>query len=603
MTLSLCCLTLTACVEGGSPDASSERSPGDTSVAESATDPFTLFLEGYWEDYIELNPWLATLSGDSRYNDRFTWLDVFPSHRIQVRLLHERYLSELSEFDREGLTEQQKLSYDVFARHQELALEGLEFPEWFMPLDNQVRDPYGLYARWGSGAGLQPFRTTEDYRNWYKRLAGIDEFTDAAISNMREGLRQGYSRPRHVMENVLSIVDSVLEEDVEQSLYWGSIRSMPAQISENQRVALTEEYRTLLADRVMPAYRTMSDFLREEYIPACRESAGLLDLPNGRAWYAHLVKLLTSTSLSPPEIHEIGQDEMARIRLEMDAVRAELGFDGSLTEFYEHLRQDDRYYYSTEDEVLAEFAEIRGRVKQALPPLFDLAPTATYVIRPVAENLGNSDVPAFYTRPSLDGSRPGVFWVNTNNLRAIPRYITEALFLHEAEPGHHFQISIAQAVDGLPAFRTYGFETAYAEGWALYVEDMGRELGMYADPLQYYGKLAAENRNAMRLVVDTGLHYFGWTREQAVDYMVRNSSFDRQYMENEVERYMADPAQSLAYKVGQLAISDLRRKAATALGDRFDVKTFHRQILIDGPLPIEVLERKIDDWLARVRGP
>ncbi|MDX1385769.1 MAG: DUF885 domain-containing protein, partial [Thermoanaerobaculia bacterium] len=342
----------------------------------------------------------------------------------------------------------------------------------------------------------------------------------------------------------------------------------------------------------------LRDFIRDEYIPACRESVALSALPDGEAWYAYQVKTMTTTDMTPDEIHQFGLDEVARIHGEMRQVMAEVGFEGELQDFFAHLEQDERFYFTDAQELIQGYEELRARVQAALPAMFDIAPKTGYEVKPVPEYMAESSAGAFYQPDTPDGSRKGAFFVNTHNLKAQPRFSMMTLSIHEAEPGHHFQISIAREIEDLPGFRRFGGGSAYFEGWALYAESLGRELGLLDDPYDYYGRLSDELLRAMRLVVDTGLHHKGWSRQQAIDYMLESSSMAESDVIAEVERYIAFAGQALAYKVGQREISSLRAEAEAALGEDFDIRAFHRAVLIDGALPLMVLERKMDEWLA-----
>jgi uncharacterized protein (DUF885 family) len=342
----------------------------------------------------------------------------------------------------------------------------------------------------------------------------------------------------------------------------------------------------------------MRDFLRDEYLPAAREGVGMMHLPEGRDWYAYNVRVQTTTELDPEAIHQFGLQEVARILEEMNAVRVQVGFRDDLPAFFKHLQNDDQFYFKTEEEALQAYRDVQARINPALPKLFDIFPKADYEVRPVEAFRAESAAGASYQAPTPDGSRPGVFYLNTFNLKAQPNFLVETLSIHEASPGHHFQIAIQQEVDSLPAFRRFGGYTAFAEGWALYAESLGKELGLFTDPYQWYGRLSDEQLRAMRLVVDTGLHYYGWTRQEAIDYMLANSSMAESDVVAEVERYIVMPGQALSYKIGQRVIRELREEAEAELGERFDVRAFHRQVLVDGALPMGVLQTKIREWIA-----
>ncbi len=554
-------------------------------------------VERYWEDLLLLNPLLATAVGDDRHDDRLPNF-LSAEHRGELRAHAERYLRELAKLDRARLAGQDRLSHDVLRHDLELQLEGLGFPEWMIPV-HQFGDGFTFVAMLASGKSIQPFRTPKDYDNFHARLGQALPIFDQAIANMREGVRAGVVQPRVVIEKSLAQLDALADADgAEKSVFWGAVAAMPESFPAAERERLTALYRARLGGEILPAYRKLRDFLRHEYLPRCRDSVGLSALPGGRAWYAYKVREATTTDLAPERIHAIGLEEVARIRAEMDEVRRTVGFQGDLAAFFRHLREDPRYYFTDPADLLAGYRELQKRVNAALPRAFDIFPRADYEVREIEAFRAKSMAGAQYQAGTPDGRRPGVFYVNTSDLRAQPIFLMETLSLHEASPGHHFQISIGMEVTDLPKFRRFNGFVAYNEGWALYAESIGKELGFFRDPLQWYGRLSDELLRAMRLVVDTGLHAKGWSRDQAIRYMLESSSMAESDVVAEVERYIAVPGQALGYKVGQLAITALRREAEAALGGRFDVKAFHRQVLVDGALPLDVLQAKIREWIA-----
>ena len=354
----------------------------------------------------------------------------------------------------------------------------------------------------------------------------------------------------------------------------------------------------MISERLVPAYQKMADFLANEYIPNARESIGYSDLPNGKAWYEYQIKQHTTLSLNADEIHDIGLSEVSRILSEMKKVKETVGFEGDLKAFFEHLRTSDEFYYDTPEALIAAYEEVKEKIDAKLPQMFDIAPKAPYVVKAVEDFRAESAAGASYQSPAPDGSRPGIFYINTFNLKAQPKFLLETLSIHEAAPGHHFQIALQQEIEGLPLFRKFGGYTVFAEGWALYAESLGKELGLFTDPYMWYGRLSDEQLRAMRLVLDTGFHAKGWTRQQGIDYMLANSSMAESDIIAEVERYIAWPGQALSYKLGQFKIQELRDYCKKELGDKFDIKAFHTQILIDGALPMPILEEKIKRWVS-----
>ncbi len=553
-------------------------------------------LERYWEDTLVLNPIQATLIGDDRYDDQLP--NFFSAeYRARQKAHAEKYLAQLATFDRAKLAGQDRLSFDVLKRDLGEALEGLRFPDWMIPIHQFGSGPT-VFALLASGKSIQPFRTVKDYDAFLARMHAVPPILDQAIANMREGIRAGVVRPRAVMEKVVPQLDALAVDPPEKSVFWGAIESMPEGIPAADRERITAAWRARVGGEILPAYRRLRDFVRDEYLPHCGDAAGYSALPDGRAWYAFAVKAATTTDLSPDRIHAIGLEEVARIRAEMDGVRRAVGFQGDLGAFQRWLREDPRFYFTDAASLLQGYRDLHAKVNAVLPRLFDVFPKADYEVRPVEPFRAKSTASGEYVPATPDGRRPGVFYVNTFDLRSQPKFGMETLLLHEASPGHHFQISIAQEIVGLPKFRRFGGYIAYQEGWALYAESIGKELGLFSDPLQWYGRLSDELLRAMRLVVDTGMHAEGWSREKAIRYMLDTSSMAESDVVAEVERYMVIPGQALGYKVGQLAIAELRREAERELGPRFSVRDFHRQVLVDGALPLDVLRGKIREWIA-----
>jgi len=386
---------------------------------------------------------------------------------------------------------------------------------------------------------------------------------------------------------------------VKSSVFYGPLTMLEEneQISAAEKVKITASYTQVIEQVIIPTYKKTLDFVKDEYRQYGRDSVGLSALPKGKAWYEYQIAQNTTLPLTAEEIHEYGQEEVARILAEMKKVKETVGFKGSLPEFFTFLKEDEQFYFSSEQEVVDAYEGVKAKINNRVGQLFEIFPKADYEVRPVEAFRAASSAGASYQSPAPDGSRPGIFYINTHDLKAQPKFIMETLSIHEAAPGHHFQIAIQQEVEGLAKFRKFGGYTVFAEGWALYAESLGKELGLFTDPYQWYGRLADEQLRAMRLVVDTGLHAMGWTRQQAIDFMAANSSMAASDIESEVERYISIPGQALAYKIGQRAIRDMRTKAEAALGEKFDIRKFHTQILIDGALPMPVLQAKIEQWV------
>ncbi|HEY4583299.1 MAG TPA: DUF885 family protein, partial [Lysobacter sp.] len=531
-----------------------------------------------------------------RYNDRmpnFLSADFRrKSHDFTVK-----WLDAVQKVGSDGLTGQDLLSYEIFVDGARRSLEGEQFPDWMMPV-NQMGSIASYGAMFGSGTGPQPFKTVKDYDNWLKRSAMLPEMFDTAIANMREGMKAGVVQPRPLMVKVVPQLDALIKDDPTQTLFWGPIQTMPKEFPAADRERLTKAYRAMIADRVMPAYKRLRAFINDEYLPATRETVGLDALPNGKAWYAYAARNSTTTNRTPDEIHRIGLDEVERIHGEIRKVMQQVGFKGSLQEFFEYMRTEPKFSFKTEDELLTYYRGLEKKVNAGIASQFSLIPKSPFEIRAVEPFRAKSAAGGEYMSPSEDGTRPGIFYVNTYDLPSRKSWDAEDLYLHEAIPGHHFQIALQQEITTMPKFRRFGGETAFAEGWGLYAESLGKDLGVYQDPYSYFGYLQNELWRAIRLVTDTGLHSKGWSRDQVIKYMLDNSAESETQATAEAERYIAWPAQALAYKSGELKIQELRRRAEQALGAKFDVRDFHAEVLKDGAVPLDVLDAKIDRWIA-----
>ena len=557
-------------------------------------------FESYFEDNLRANPLLATYIGDHRYDDQLP-NSIGPQYLAASRALNQKYLAAIRALDPDSLSPADRISYDIFLYEREREARGERFPFHLLPI-NQAGSLLTVMPALGSGTNAQPFESVADYEHWLKRLDGLAVWMDQAVVNMREGATKGVVQPRAVMEKVLGQLDAMVVPQAQDSQYFAPIRNFPADFSAADRERLTAQYTRMLDATLLPAYRRLRDFVRDEYLPQSRSSVAWTALPDGQAWYAYYVQEHTTTNLTPDEIHALGLGEVKRILGEMDNVRQQVGFKGDLEAFFTFLETDPQFYFTQGSDLLDGYRALKTRIDAALPKLFSVFPRADYEVREVEAFRAQSAAGAYYQQPSADGSRPGVFYVNTYNLKAQPKFGMETLSLHEASPGHHFQVSIQQELAGVPRFRRFGGDyTAYVEGWALYAESLGKELGLFTDPYQWYGRLNDEQLRAMRLVVDSGLHAKGWTREQAIKFMLDNSTMAESDVVSEVERYIAWPGQALGYKVGDLRIQGLRHKAEQALGPKFDLRDFHREVLSDGAVPMDVLEAKVERWIAARR--
>ena len=552
-------------------------------------------LDEHFERDLEMNPLNATFIGDYRYNDRMANSNS-PEYIAELTAMDEEFLLRLLEIDRGQLGYQDQLSYDLFKISREQSLEGNQFPFHLQPV-NQFYSITNFFVQLGSGTSAHPFKTVRDYEDFLSRANDYSVIIDQIIANMKEGIRVGVTQPRILMEKLLPQIDSQIVDDPKESGFYAPVINMPEDFSDEDRNRLTAAYEDTIANTIIPAYQRISNFLGDEYISAARETVGLSAQPNGEAWYAYMVRLRTTTNMSPDEIHQIGLGEVARIHDEMHGVIEELGFEGSLKEFFQFVNTDDQFFYDEADELIQGYRDMSDHITELTKNLFDVMPKSAFEVRRVEPFREASASGGAYQAGTPDGSRPGIFYANAYDIKARSKWAMESLFLHEAIPGHHFQIMIQRENEELPGFRRFGGFTAYTEGWGLYAESLGKELGVYTDPYQFFGGLNAELWRSIRLVVDTGIHAKGWSRQEVLDYMYANSAVAEVRAVAETERFMAIPGQALAYKVGQLKIREIRSKAEAALGDKFSVKVFHTEVLKDGAMPLSILEVKIDLWV------
>ncbi|HEX8622175.1 MAG TPA: DUF885 domain-containing protein [Allosphingosinicella sp.] len=552
------------------------------------------------EASLRRNPLQATARGDLRYADRLG--DLFSDSYYEAEREAARSdLAALAAIDRDALSADERVAYDVFRWQRGMDLKGLEGEVFaasvVRPIDH-FNGFHTLFADISSGEGIAPFKTVRDYDNGLGRFDDFVRLVDGAIARMEQGLAAGVVQPKLVMANVLEQLDSMLADTVEGSAFYRPVANFPAEIGEADRQRLRAAYAESISTEIRPALTRLRDFVRDRYLPRSRDSVGLQDMKSGPVLYRHLVALSTTTDMTPDQIHRIGLAEVARIHAEMEAVKARVGFEGTLQQFFEHIRTDPKFKPASREALQQGYVAIGKRLDATLPSMFSTIPKTPLEIRPVPALTEKGAARGSYQSGPTDGSRPGVFYFNAYDLPSRTTPGMETLYLHEGAPGHHFQISLAQENEALPSFMRFGGNTAYVEGWGLYAETLGRELGVYTDPYQYFGYLDSQLFRAIRLVVDTGIHSKGWTRDRTIQYILDNSSRGRSNATAETERYIAIPGQALAYKIGQLKISELRARAEKALGPRFDIREFHAQVLMTGALPLAVLEKKIDDWIA-----
>jgi uncharacterized protein (DUF885 family) len=568
----------------------------DKKSAASSMKPIGDLFEKYYNEHNRLFPMAATTNGDNRFNDLFP-NDISESYRDTLGAFYRTYLDSLHTYDRNALTSNDQVSYDILQWDLDMAIEGLKFNDHLMPI-NQFWSNTITFPQYGSGQGNQPFKTVKDYDNFLKRIDGFVVWCDTAILNMKRGMATGLVYPKILMERVLPQMKSMIVKDVKQSIFYMPIANMPAEIAEPDKSRLTSAYQKAIAEKIVPSYEKMYAFIRDEYIPACRTSAGISDVPNGLEYYNYLIKFWTTTTMTADQIFELGQSEVKRLRTEMEQIKNDAGFKGDLKAYFTYLNTDRKFFpFSSPKEVLDSFENIHRKMQPQLNKLFDHVPKTKFEIRQT-EKFREASASAEYNQGTADGSRPGIFYVPVPDAKKFNSFGMEDLFLHEAIPGHHYQISLQQENDSLPKFRRFNWYGAYGEGWALYTESLGPELGLYTDPVQHFGALSEEMHRAIRLVVDVGMHTKGWTREQAIKFSLDNEGESEEAITSEVERYMAIPGQALSYKIGQLKIRELRAKAEKELGAKFNIAKFHDVVLDSGCLPLSILEARVNQWIS-----
>lgn len=558
---------------------------------------FQPMLQSYYEEVLKLNPTLATGLGDYRYNDQME-NPLSQPYRDQAKGLLSRYLDSLKAYNPQQLSARDQLSYRIFKNDLERSMEQSKYPTHLTPL-SQMRDFRLLFSQLGGGTGNHPFKTVKDYEDFLKRMDQYSVITDTAIANMRKGIIAKRVAPKVVVGKVLPQIRAMITDTVTKSLFFNPVKNMPASFSRDDKERLTTAYTDAIQNKVIPAYRKLLTFIEKEYVQHARQSVGMLDLKGGKDEYAFLVKAYTTTNLTPDEVFAIGESEVKRIHAEMEEVKRQVGFTGDLKVFLKYALEDKKFFpFQKDEEVVAAYNQVYERVKPHLPKLFNMVPKTAFEVRPV-EKYRAAATAAHYMRGTVDGSRPGIFYFPVVDATKYHYWRMEDLFLHEAIPGHHYQISLQIENPQIPGFQKIGSYGAYVEGWGLYAESLGAELGLYTDPYQRLGQLYGEIHRAIRLVVDAGIHHKGWTREQAIQYSLDNEPITEANAIQEIERYIVMPGQALSYKIGELKILEMRRKAEKELGKKFDVRAFHDQVLNDGAMPLQIFEAKMNGWIQR----
>lgn len=555
------------------------------------TEDFAALLEESWEWQLVENPVRASRLGDRRFNEQ--WADMSLTAIERRHAEQQAFLRRLRTIDSSQLSAADALNYDLFRRQIENTLDSHEFKNYLMPMSQR--------------GGVQSLETTaetlrlnnaKDYEDWLARMTQIEAVIEQTTARMEEGRKTGYMPPKILMERIPNQLSSQLVEDPESSPFFKSFANMPDEIGSEDQERIKQLAIEVIEASIVPAYREFDHYFNDTYLPASRESIGASSLPNGEAFYEYRTRLYTTTQMTPDEIHRLGLNEVKRIRDEMQLIIDELEFAGSFDDFLNFLRTDPQFYYDTPEELFNGYLAVSKRIDPELVKLFGKLPRIPYGLRAIPDNIAPDTTTAYYNRPAADGSRPGYYYVNLYRPEVRPKYEMEVLSIHEAVPGHHLQIALQMEMEEMPSFRKYSGFTAFSEGWGLYSESLGFEMGFYQDPYSHFGALTYDMWRAVRLVVDTGMHYKDWTRQQAIDFFKDNAAKTETDIVNEIDRYISWPGQALAYKIGQLQMLELRKKAEQALGDDFDVKAFHDELLGAGAIPMEILETRMNRWLT-----
>lgn len=547
----------------------------------------------YWEERLSYFPLEATAIGDNRYNDILK-ISISEPFRDSLKNFFEKNL-QASEAIKDVLNDDDKLSKELFEYEIKTNLEGLKFPSHLMPI-NQFWSFTLEFPQLGSGTGNQPFKTVQDYDNFLKRMQTFPAWVDTAIANMRKGMATGFVLPKVLALKMIPQCASMMTTDATKSIFYQCVTNMPTDITDSSKKKIENAYQYEIGKSIIPSYYKLKVFLEKEYLPACRETHGISSIPNGTAYYQYLIQQYTTTNLSPDSIYALGLSEVARIKSEMEKVKSDVGFKGTLNEFFDFLNKDKQFYpFTTTQQVLDSFTSIKNISAPNVKKMFESEPKTKFEIRQT-EAYRAASASAEYNAGSEDGTRPGIFYVPIINPKEFNIVGMETLFLHEAIPGHHYQISLQQENKNIPQFRKFLGYSAYAEGWALYAETLGKELGLYSNPYQYFGHLSDAMHRAIRLVVDVAIHTKGMTREEAINYMKSNERISDAEATSEIERYMAIPGQALSYKIGQLTILDMKKRYEEKLGSQFKLPAFHTQLLNGGNMPLEIVEKKLARW-------
>ena len=563
------------------------------SSAVTSNSSFNSIIDSEWLKIISDNPVYASSMGDLRFNTEWSDNSI---KKIKLNYEHNlKILEKLNNIDINDLNYENRINYKLFKKQYENSIESHSYETYLMPFSHR-----GGIQLQHETTSILPLRKTQHYLDWIERLIKIEQLINADIEKAKVGIKLGIVPPRFLMQKVFDQIKLQIFVSPENSPFYRTFLEIDNSISLEDKKLIQDKAIAAIKDNVIPSYLKLYNFFNNEYLPNCRDSIGIKNIPNGRLYYKFLAKKFTTTSLTPTEIHNIGLSEVKRIKSEMQDIIKEVKWQGTFKEFLDDLRSNPKFYYETSEELFEAYLATSKRIDQELVKIFKVLPSMPYGLKPIPIESAPDTTTAYYQRPAADGSRAGYYYVNLYRPEVRPKYEIEVLSVHEAVPGHHLQIALAMELD-LPNFRKYGGITAFVEGWGLYSESLGYDIGLYKDPYSRFGQLTYDMWRAIRLVVDTGMHYFDWTRQDAINYFLNNSAKTKQDVMNEVDRYINWPGQALAYKIGQLKIQELKDKSKDELGARFDIKDFHHEILKRGALPLDILEEYINQWIAETK--
>ncbi|MCP4190403.1 MAG: DUF885 domain-containing protein [Planctomycetaceae bacterium] len=572
-------------------------STATTSPAQTANETLLSLGQEIWEFRLRQNPLFATSSGDRRFDDQLP--TISEANSLTTQAVYRKFQERLRQICEDDLSATHQINFEILERFLATEIAETEFGAHLIPITNRE----GFHISFPDLRRRMPLKTVQDFENYIARLRGFKDYSAGHIQLMRQGLKLGLTLPSVVLQRFRDPIEIHLVKNAEDSLFYEPLKNLPVSIPQAERTRLQAAAQDAIQNSIVPGYAAFLEFMASEYVPGARGTIGASALPDGRAFYRHRVQRFTTLELSPEEVHQIGLSEVKRIRAEMQAVIVGVEFTGTLADFIKHLRNSPQFQPTSAEQLMSKTSSILKRMDGELPKLFRRLPRTPYGLKKIPDYIAPQTTSAYYMPPPGDGTRAGFYYLNTYDLKSRPLYNLQALSLHEAVPGHHLQIALQQEMADVPPYRRFASFTAFVEGWALYAERLGLEVGFYEEPYSNFGRLTFEMWRACRLVVDTGIHYFGWTRQQAINFMAENTALSLHDIRSEVDRYIAWPGQALGYKIGELKIRELRAHAEKELGDSFDIREFHDALLLQGSVPLDVLSQQIDAWIRNTQTP